>query len=97
LLEQILEQGWQRFYSKQGWQLAENMLLKYRAGQTMVSDGPLPSPSAVIIETSYRFAEQTNSQQLKDRARRALNVGYKQLESESFWFATQIKAILAVQ
>ena len=63
----------------------------------MVSDGPLPSPSAIIIETSYQYALLTNDKQLKEQALRALNVGFKQLQSEGFWYATQIKAILSVQ
>ena len=96
-LEKILEQAWSRFYSKEGWRLAENMLLKYGAGQTMVSDSPLPSPSAVIIETSYQYALQTNNKKLKNQALRALNVGFKQLQADGFWYATQIKAIMSVQ
>lgn len=101
LLDNILQQAWSRFYQQQGgqqgWRLAENMLLKYGEGQTMVSDGPLPSPSAVIIETSFKFAKLTNNKPLQEQALRALNVGFEQLQSNGFWHATQIKAILTVQ
>lgn len=97
LLEGIINQAWSRFYGQQGWRLAENMLLKYGAGQTMVSDGPLPSPSAVLIDTTYRYALLTNNKQLQRQALQALNVGLKQLQSEGFWYATQIKAIMSVQ
>jgi len=101
LLEAILQQAWSRFYpqqgGQQGWQLAENMLLKYGAGQTMVSDSPLPSPSAVIIDISYQYTQQNGDKQLRDKALRALNVGFKQLQTDAFWYATQIKAIMTVE
>ena len=101
LLEDILKQAWLRFYpqqgGQQGWQLAENMLLKYGSGQTMVSDSPMPSPSAVIIEISYHYARLSGDKPRQDQAMRALNVGFKQLQSDAFWYATQIKTILSVQ
>ena len=97
LLEAVLDQAWRRFYGPQGWQLAENMLLKYGTGQTMVSDGSLPSPSAVLIETTYRYALLTNHVNLKQQALKALNVGFNQLQADAFWHATQIRALLSVQ
>lgn len=97
LLEEILEQAWLRFYGQQGWQLAENRLLKYDRGQTMVSDGPLPSPSAVLIDTTYRYGLLTNNLQLQKQALRALNVGFNELQADAFWYATQIKTIMSVQ
>jgi hypothetical protein len=97
VLDKIIRQAWKRFYGKQGWHLAENMLLKYGVGQTMVSDSPIPSPSAVLIKTSYQYATATNNKQLQDQALRALNVGFSQLQTDSFWYATQIEVILKVQ
>jgi uncharacterized protein YyaL (SSP411 family) len=97
LLDTLLDQAWKKFYTRQGWQLAENMLLKYGAGQTMVSDGPLPSPSSVLIETTLRYAETTDNKPLRKQALRALNVGFKQLQSDAFWYASQIKVLMLVQ
>ena len=97
LLRNILLQAWQRFYSQQGWILAENMLLKYGTGTTLIPDGPLPASAAVLIETTYRFAKQTSNKTLLQQAQRALNVGHDELAANPFWYATQIKALLHVQ
>ena len=96
-LEEIINQAWQRFYSEQGWVLAENMLLKYGSGQTIVSDGPLPSPSSVLIETTYRFAELTDNDKWKEKALRALNVGHQDMREQAFYYASQLAALLKVE
>lgn len=96
LLKEVLEQAWTRFYGKQGWQLAEDMLLKYGTGKTVISDGPMPAPSAVLIRTSYEYGVGSNNKQLVNRALRAMNVGYEEMNTDAFWFATQIDAIRAV-
>ncbi len=96
-LEEILAQAWQRFYGHQGWILAENMLLKYGSGQTIVSDGPLPSPSSVLIETTYQFAELTNNGKWKEQALRALNVGHQDMREQAFYYASQLGALLIVK
>ena len=92
-LNELLQQAWRRFYGKQGWQLAENMLLKHDSGRTVLSDGPLPAASGVLIKTSYQFALATGDKPLRDMALRALNVGHAEIETDAFWFATQIDAI----
>lgn len=96
-LQELLTQAWERFYTKQGWLLAQDMLLQYGQGTTLISDGPMPSPAAVLIDTSYRFARAGKHKQLADQALRALNVGHAELEKDAFWHATQIRALLNVQ
>ena len=93
-LEEILTQAWKRFYGAQGWLLAENMLLKYGAGQSIVSDGPLPSPSSVLIATTYQYARLTNNKKWKDKSLLALNVGHQDMREQVFYYATQFNALL---
>ena len=93
VLQDVIEQGWQRFYGKQGWQLAQNMLLKYDSGKTVLSDGPMPAASATLIKTTYQYAMRTKNKALLDMALRAMNVGHEEVEQDAFWFATQIDAI----
>ncbi len=95
-LEMVLQQAWQRFYGPQGWILAENMLLKYGSGQTIVSDSPLPSPSSVLIETTYQFSLLTKDKALTDKALRALNVGQQDMREQAFFYASQLRALLKV-
>ena len=95
-LEELLTQAWQRFYRKQGWILAENMLLKYGSGQTIVSDGPLPSPSSVLIATSYAYAKITKNKKWQDKSLRALNVGHQDMREQVFYYATQLSTLQLV-
>jgi len=96
-LEEILTQAWKRFYGDQGWLLAENMLLKYGAGQTIVSDGPLPSPGSVLIATTYQYAKLTNNKKWKDKSLLALNVGHQDMREQVFYYATQFNALLQLE
>ncbi|MBI1424706.1 MAG: DUF255 domain-containing protein [Gammaproteobacteria bacterium] len=96
-LQGMIEQAWQRFYGQQGWLLAQNMLLRYGAGSTLVSDGALPSAAGVLIASTYQFARATSNPALAKEALRALNVGHAEIEKEPFWHATQIAALLQVK
>ena len=93
LLADVIDQAWRRFYGKQGWQLAEDMLLKYGTGVTVMSDGPMPAASAVLISTSYQYGMRDKNQQLVKQALRALNVGHGEMRKDAFWYASQINAL----
>ncbi len=93
LAQQMLKQAWQLFYGKQGWQRTEAMWLRYGSGDTLLSDGVMPAPSAVLIGSSLRF----NDQSLAQQAMRALNVGDSEISLGPFWYATQIGVIRSYQ
>jgi uncharacterized protein YyaL (SSP411 family) len=96
-LQQLINAAWQNFYGQQGWQLAQNMLLRYGEGSTLVSDGVLPSAASVLIIYTYRFALDAHDSNLEQQALRAMNVGLDELEKEPFWYATQVTALMLAQ
>lgn len=96
-LQQLIKQAWRRFYGKQGWLLAQHMLLRYGAGTTLVSDGVLPSASSVLVAQTYRYARATGDRDLTRLALRALNVGHTEISQDPFWYASQIRALLLVK
>lgn len=96
VLDSMIGQAWERFYSKQGWLLAEDMLLRYGQGESVIADGVLPSSSAVLVKVSYQYARITGNEHLRKRALRALNNGHDQLKREAFWFASQIAGIASL-
>jgi hypothetical protein len=65
------------------------MWLRYGSGDTLLSDGVMPSASAVLIGTSLSFNDKSFARQ----AVRALNVGDSEISLGPFWYATQIGVI----
>ena len=93
-LREIIQQGWNRFYGRQGWLLAEDMLLKYGQGETVIMDGVMPSPSAILAAVTVKVAEEDGDKALLKQARKALNSGREVINANPFWYATQIDTIL---
>ena len=93
LAQTMVQQAWQLFYGKQGWQRTENMWLRYGVGDTILSDGVMPAPSAVLMATSLRLKNKS----LEKQTLRALNVGESEIFLGPFWYATQIGVIRSYQ
>jgi len=75
----IARSAWQRFYGPKGWRLEEESLLVAESGQDVVNDGHLPSPSAVLIDSSLTIAAATNDTALRRQALSAANSGQESI------------------
>ncbi len=71
----VASAAWERFYGPKGFRLEENTLLVAETGQDVLSDGPMPSPSAVLADASLRLAEKTGDKALHRQVLAALNSG----------------------
>ncbi|NOY66560.1 MAG: thioredoxin domain-containing protein [Gammaproteobacteria bacterium] len=89
-VREIIDQAWKRFYSDDGWLLAEGMIPGISAREAIIADGPMPSPSAILIKASIKLANLLKDKQLSRKAISALNRGHKILKTDSFWYATHI-------
>ena len=96
-LDTLIEQAWNHFYTKEGWKLSENSLLKYGQSEAVISDGVLPSASSTIVDVSLQIAKQSNKPELKIKALKALNIGQQNIIEQPFWYASQIKTLLSYQ
>lgn len=85
--------AWDRFYGKGGWRFEEASLLAGVSGQDVISDGPMPSPSAVLIGTSLRLAGRTGDDRLRQQALAAANSGAGLIHDNPFWFATPVAVL----
>lgn len=93
-ISMLLETAWQRYYTQNGWKLSERLLINYGASEAALADTALPSPSAVLIDTTLRFTTSIKSDKaLSLRARAALNNAHDLLLGDGYWFATQIAAL----
>jgi len=94
LAQSVASAAWKRFYGPKGFRLEESTLLVAEAGQDVLSDGPMPSPSAVLAEASLRLAEKTGDKALRRQALAALNSGSAAIAANPLWFATPVSALL---
>jgi len=92
LARKLVEQAWRKFHTPRGWTLDQQPLLARPYYQAMVPDGPSPAPSAVLVKTSWELGGNS----LRTQALKALNTGYGLLDQGTFWYATQISAMSAV-
>ena len=94
LAKSIVNTAWKRFYGPKGFRLEENSLLIAEAGQDVLSDGPMASPSAVLAQTSLRLAAKTQDATLRRQTLSALNSGANVIRDNLFWHATPVSALL---
>jgi uncharacterized protein YyaL (SSP411 family) len=97
LAKQWVNIAWQRFYTSTGWQLSDQLRLPGVFGSIVVEDNPMPSPSAIIIQTSLQLAERTRDTQLRQQAMGALAVSQEILKKQPFAYATQVKLLAQLQ
>lgn len=94
LAKSVVSSAWKRFYGPKGFRLEENSLLVAEAGQDVLSDGPMPSPSAVLAQASLRLAAKTQDAALRRQALSALNSGANVIRDNLFWHATPVNVLL---
>ena len=89
LIITLTQKAWERFYKTDGWYLSEKPLIKYTIGKAVLEDSPLPSPSAILIQTSLLV----NNKSLNKKAQTAIKKGISEIEEAPYWFASHIDAI----
>ena len=93
LLEQIVTQAWQRYFSSDGWRLSEDILIPYGGSEAILADGAMPSPSAVMIETTFRLLKHKPNPQLQGLAAKAIRADSESLSDSPFSYATHLSVL----
>ena len=94
LVRRIVEGAWARFRTPDGWRLSDAEGLPYAGVEPAIADGPMPSPSAVILDATMHVAERFDDDALEARARRILLAEHPGLHPGAFFHATRIRALL---
>lgn len=98
LAVRLVNGGWRRFYDQAGgWRLDESILLKYGLNGAPAADGPMPSPSAVLVRLSLSLGERLNLPPLVRRAEAALHSDAAEVLAEPFWHATGVTAVIKTE
>lgn len=90
---EILQQAWKNFFTDHGWLSDATPVTAYNSTKAMISDGPLPSPSAILITATLEHAGSDNSETLKRNLATATGVGHELLKTSPFWYASQLSAL----
>ena len=90
----IVEGAWDRFRTPDGWRLSDAPGLPYSGVEPAIADGPMPSPSAVLLDATMQVADRFGDDALAARARAVLLAGDPALRPGAFFHATRILALL---
>ena len=94
LARAVVEGAWVRFHTPDGWRLSDARGLPYAGSEPAIADGPMPSPSAVLLDATMHVAERFDDEALHARARAALLADDAGLRAGAFFHATRIRALL---
>lgn len=86
----LTREAWRKFFTDYGWKSEQQPLLPRQAEQLLIADAPMPSPAALLIETSWRLGDR----EFRRGALAAANSGQELLNQSAFWDATHIRALM---
>ena len=89
----IVEGAWRRFHTAGGWRLSDARGLPYAGTEPAIADGPMPSPSAVLLDATMHVADHFDDGALRARARTALLADDAMVRSAAFFHATRIRVL----
>ena len=90
----IVAGAWERFREQDGWRLSDAPGLPYSGTEAAIADGPMPSPSAVLLDATMEVADHFGDGALAARARGVLLADDAALRPGAFFHATRIRALL---
>ena len=93
LVRRLVEGGWKRFRTPDGWRLSDAEGLPWAGVEPAIADGPMPSPSAVLLDATMHVAQRFDDDALAARARAALLADHAGLRPAAFFHATRILAL----
>lgn len=85
--------AWRRFHDDTGWRLSDQILLPSGFGVAILDEGPLPSPSSVLLRLSLNVAAQSDDAALKEKTEKALVAGHMLLQQEAFNYPSQVSLL----
>ncbi|MGB5745134.1 MAG: DUF255 domain-containing protein [Sedimenticolaceae bacterium] len=88
----LLDLSWQRFHGTSGWRRDDQPLIPGLGDEPALLEGALPAPSAVLI----RLALNSDDPALVAKAASAAVGARAQAQTEPFWYAGHLAALLAL-
>ncbi len=86
----IVDAAWKRFYTSEGWRLAEKRFIPGQPLEHHVMDSPLPSPTATLAQVTLSLVQQGYTENSASSLRGYLNIMSATLMEQAFFHATHI-------
>ena len=94
LAARIARVGWKKFYKNNAWHREAESLLAIPVGvDVMEEGGATPAPAAVLISVSAEIANAIADEEWIKYILTTLNRGERYLESNPFWYVSQLQAL----
>ncbi len=93
----LLERGWELFHSPAGWRLGEDLLLPIGSAEPAMTDGPMMSPSAVMLDTAWRLGRRQSDTGLQSRVLAAARLETEEMRRVPFSFASHITLLAEIE
>jgi uncharacterized protein YyaL (SSP411 family) len=90
LSRDIVDAAWRRFRATDGWRQSEDPLIPHGRAEAVLADGALPSPSAVLLESTLELAARQNDAALRQRAEEVLWRDHPALGESPYTYATHL-------
>ena len=90
----IVEGAWERFHTPEGWRLSDARGLPFTGVESAIADGPMPSPSAVLLDATMHVADHFGDEALRTRGRTVLLADDAGMRPAAFFHATRIRTLL---
>ena len=87
----LVDIAWKKFWNKSGWKMSDSMLIPNLSQETMIADGPLPSPSAMLIKLGFKLQDE----KLSSLSSKALGYGHYSLKTAPFWYASYVDTLIS--
>lgn len=89
----IIQQAWTVFHHPQGWLKSTETLLPNPVYEMHISDGPIPSPEALLLESTRRLAQRNAKfQPLLKKARTSVQKATQAIVDSPYFYASLISA-----
>ncbi|MFT5110897.1 MAG: hypothetical protein ACI8P9_000206 [Parasphingorhabdus sp.] len=93
MVKLILTAGFEKFWNNNSWQLSSQTLLQAESGLDLITDSPLPAPSAMMGNLAIKMGDYTGDQSWFGRANQVLNRGHKKMTENAFFYSSHIMAL----
>ena len=97
LVTRWVKDAWRRFHDNTGWMLSDQTLLSTGFGVPMLDEGPLPSPSAVLLQVAGKIARRAADAALGVEVEKATRAGHAQLNEVAFDYTTKVRLLVDSQ